>query len=89
VIRIDIEELEDVELCGVYKDIEEYFGLDIAYEMYNHYKGLQITFPVRFLSKEYVVKRINIENDGKNTQELALKYGYSERWIRKNLTRKG
>ena len=45
-------------------------------------KGLQITFPTRFFSKEYIEKKILEEYDGANVKKLAIKFGYSERWVR-------
>lgn len=69
-------------LNGIYKDIAEHLGVETAKMIYNHYKGLQVTFPVRFLSKEYIQEQIFREYNGSNTRELARKYQYSERWIR-------
>ncbi|OZV10853.1 hypothetical protein CIW83_18140 [Tissierella sp. P1] len=56
--------------------------MDIALMIFNHYKGLQITFPTRFLSSEYVKWQVCHEYDGNNIKNLAIKYDYSERWIR-------
>lgn len=67
---------------NVYREIAEEFGIDIAKRFYNSFKGLQISFPVRLLKKEYVIEKLKSEYDGSNLKELALKYGYSERWIR-------
>ena len=71
------------QLNSIYKDIAENFGVDIAVQMYEQYKGLQISFPVRLLSKDYVERQVVAEYDGKNLKVLAREYGYSERWIRK------
>lgn len=46
------------------------------------YKGLQVTFPKRLYSKEYVKEKVLQEYNGKNLKELSKRYGYSERWIR-------
>jgi Mor family transcriptional regulator len=82
VIEIELKGIKSNDLSGIYKDIAENFGVEIAFMIFNHYKGLQVTFPTRFLAKEYVKERIRIESDGKNIKTLARKYGYSERWIR-------
>lgn len=50
--------------------------------MHQAYKGLQITFPKRLYSKEYVREKIISEYNGSNLKELSKRYGYSERWIR-------
>lgn len=72
-------------LNGIYQDIAENFGIEIAYMIFSHYKGLQVTFPTRFLSTEYVAERIREEYDGQNIIALTRKYNYSERWIRELL----
>ena len=46
------------------------------------YKGLQVTFPKRLYSREYVQDKVKKEYDGTNLKELSRRYGYSERWIR-------
>lgn len=46
------------------------------------YKGLQVTFPKRLYSKDYVKEKVKQEYNGKNLKELSRRYGYSERWIR-------
>lgn len=46
------------------------------------YKGLQVTFPKRLYSREYVQEKVKKEYDGTNLKQLSRRYGYSERWIR-------
>ncbi len=70
---------------SVYNEISEAFGVDIAIQMYQIYKGMQITFPTRLFNSEYVKKHIPLEYDGKNIKQLAKKYGYSEKTIRRML----
>lgn len=50
--------------------------------MHQTYKGLQITFPKRLYSKEYVKDKVRQEYNGNNLKELSKRYGYSERWLR-------
>lgn len=68
---------------SVYNDISESFGVDVAIQMYQAYKGMQITFPTRLFNPEYVKKQVPIEYDGTNIKQLAKKYGYSEKTIRR------
>jgi len=70
------------ELNGVYKEIAENMGIETAVKFYNYFKGMQITFPVKLVSRESVSKRLFQEYDGNNLREIAQKYGYSERWTR-------
>ncbi len=69
-------------LNGIYKDVTNYLGMELAMKVHRHYKGLQVTFPQRFLAREYVSKQILMEFDGTNSKDLARKYGYTERVIR-------
>lgn len=68
---------------SIYNDISEVFGVDVAIHMYQQYKGLQISFPTRLFNTEYVKKQVPLEYNGSNLKELAKKYGYSEKTIRR------
>ena len=68
---------------SIYKDIAEAFGVDIAIQFYQMYKGMQISFPTRLFNPNYVKKQIPIEYDGTNIKQLAKKYGYSEKTVRR------
>ena len=57
-------------------------GIEEAYKIYQHFKGQQITFPVKWLSKEFVAKEASEKYDGKNLKQLAKEFEYSERWLR-------
>ena len=83
VIGIVEQESKSQYLNGIYKDLAENLGLKVAEIFFEHYKGLQITFPLKFYSKEYLMNEICREHaNGKDYRELSRKYGYSERWIR-------
>ena len=68
---------------SVYNDLAEAFGIDTAIQIYQMYKGMQISFPTRLFNPEYVRKNIPKEYDGTNIKQLAKKYGYSEKTIRR------
>ena len=70
-------------LNDVYKEICNEFGIEIAYRMYEMFKGQQITFPVRLLNSEKVYEIIQKEYDGTNIRALSLKYEYSEKTVRR------
>ena len=70
---------------GIYKDLAVLIGEENAKKIYKEYRGQQITFPVEFYSKEYIYSQIIDEFDGTNLKQLATKYGYSERTIRRIL----
>lgn len=73
------------DLAGVYKEVAEAVGIDNAYKLYNQFKGLQLMFPLKFYSSEYVAQQIVSEYDGRNVRDLARKYGYSESRVRQIL----
>lgn len=44
------------DLAGIYKEMAETIGIDNAYEIYLHFKGMQMMFPLKFYSNEYIAK---------------------------------
>ena len=70
---------------GIYKDLCDLIGEENTQKVYKEYRGQQITFPVEFYSKEYIYSQIIDEFNGSNLKQLATKYGYSERTIRRIL----
>ena len=76
------------DLNGIYKEIADAFNVDTAIKFHIHFKGLQLTFPVRLISKSYVLQQLKDEFTGENLRALSLKYGYSERWLRTMISEK-
>lgn len=70
-------------LNAVYKEISERMGMAAAMELYHMFKGQQISFPMRFFNAECIRKLILLEYDGSNLKKLAVKYGYSEKTVRR------
>ena len=70
-------------LNSVYKEISEKLGPDVAFEIYQMFKGQQICFPVRFFNPARIHQIIIEEYDGTNVRVLATKYNYSEKTIRR------
>lgn len=70
-------------LHPVYREISEKLGLDAAKELYQMFKGQQISFPVRLLDPQKVQEVILQKYNGSNVRELARQYGYSEKSIRR------
>lgn len=67
---------------GIYADMYEQLGEELVREIYKHYKGQQVTFPMRIYSKEYIIEYISINYNGDNLKEIARELGYSERWVK-------
>lgn len=74
---------EPANLAGVYKEMAEAVGVDIAYEIFKNFKGQQLMFPLKFYSSEFTAQQIIEEyDDGSTVRELVHKFGYSESRIR-------
>jgi len=74
----------EVELLNeVYREISEKIGLDSAIVIYQMFKGQQITFPVHLFNSKRIQRNIIKEYDGTNIRELARKYDYSEKTVRR------
>ena len=70
-------------LNAVYKEVSEKLGMDAAMEIYRMFKGQQISFPVRFFNPQQIQALIIQEYNGTNIKRLAIKYGYSEKTVRR------
>lgn len=85
--EFDVEEKsvdKETELYNaVYKEISEIVGLDATLKIYLRFKGQQISFPVRLYNPNMIQQKVIKEFDGMNIRELAKKYDYSEKTIRR------
>lgn len=70
-------------LNTVYREISEKLGMDTAMNIYQMFKGQQISFPVRFFNPKKIQQLIVSEYDGTNIRLLATKYNYSEKTVRR------
>lgn len=70
------------DLNGIYWDFAEHLGIETTLLIHKYYHGLQVTFPQKLLSSEYVRRKILDEYDGTNIKQLARRYSCSERQVR-------
>lgn len=82
------DNIENSNLNEIYSELAELIGLEATLIIYAYFKGQQVTFPTRLMSKEYIYKQIKEEYNGQNISELALKYGYTERHLRQIINQK-
>ena len=68
---------------AIYSELTEIVGYDNMLKVYRLFRGQQITFPVRLYDSKLLCERIIAEYDGANIRELAKKYDYSEKTIRR------
>ena len=75
---------KEIELYNdIYKEISEIVGLESTLKIYLRFKGQQISFPVRLYNPHLIQQNVIKEYDGTNISDLAQKYDYSEKTIRR------
>jgi len=84
-IIVDPKSIKGEYLNGAYSEIARILGIDAALKLHATYRGQQVFFPVDLFSKDFIRKQIIEEYNGYNIKQLAVKYGYTERWIKKIL----
>jgi Mor family transcriptional regulator len=81
--EVDAMENERELYNSVYREISEIVGLEATLKIYLRFKGQQVNFPVRLYNPHLIQKNVIKEFDGSNIPELARKYDYSEKTIRR------
>ena len=71
---------------GVYSTIFEHMGEKVT-EIHSVFGGQQFNFPKKLYSKEYVIKYLQENYNGKNVRKLAKELDYSERWVQSIINR--
>ena len=82
---MDPSKIKGEYLNGAYNELANLLGIEAVLKIYNTYRGQQLTLPVQLFSKDFIIRQIVEEYDGYNIKQLATKFGYSEKWIRKIL----
>lgn len=80
---MDKENIKNENLNGVYSEVANLLGTKAAQTLHIAFRDQQINFPVNFFTSEFIGSQIIKEYDGHNVKQLATKYSYSEKWIRK------
>lgn len=82
---IDKTKIEGEYLNGAYSELASIIGIDAVLKIHSNYRGTSMFFPVELFSREFILSQIVDEYNGHNIKQLATKYGYTEKWIRKIL----
>lgn len=69
----------------VYQDIALLIGEEKTILLFKAYKGTQVAFPMRLVSREHVKEMIQRRYPERSINQLALETGYSERNVRRML----
>lgn len=81
-------EIEPELLQESYAQLNELVGTEKMYQIFEMYRGRQISFPMRLYDRDKVSQQIVKEYDGHNLAQLTKKYDYSQRWIRQIIQNK-
>ena len=82
---VDPAKIKEEYLNGAYSELAEMLGIDAVLKIHASYRGQQVFFPMDLFSKEFIRKQIIEEYNGYNVKQLATKYGYTEKWVKKIL----
>ena len=82
-VEVDDMKKETELYNSIYKELSELVGLDATLKIYLRFKGQQVSFPVRLYNPQMIQQSVIKEYDGTNIAELARKYDYSEKSIRR------
>lgn len=87
---MDIEKITDIDqLSGEQRELAETVGLDAYRKLVANYGGNPLYIPKsETVLKEVIRKEVSSSFDGKNYRQLSIKYGLSEKTIRKILSEK-
>ncbi len=77
--------LKSNDLTGIYKEIAELIDVETAIQIHSHFRGIQVQFPIKLYTTEYIRKQILTDYKELSINDIARKYNYSERWIREIL----
>lgn len=75
-------------VADIYNQLIEAIGFDNTKKVFEIFKGQQIAFPKRFYKQEYVIKKVMEMYDGRNINELAREFDYTDRYLRRLISSK-
>lgn len=84
-MAINTNKIKGEYLNGAYSELAAIIGIDAVLKLHSKYRGTQLFCPVELFSREFIIMQIIDEYNGHNIKELATKYGYTEKWVRKIL----
>ena len=70
-----------VEYNQIYNELNDLIGEENMMKVYQNFRGMQISFPSKLYTKEYIVEQIAVRYDGYNAKELAREFGYTIKYF--------
>lgn len=77
---VDVDALQDV-----YGSLINLIGKENTLLLWNNYKGVQLSLPSHLYNREKVIGLILSNSGPVDPRTIAVKYGYSEKWVRQVL----
>ena len=73
---------------SIYKEIADLIGVDNTYVLYTNMRGLQVSFPKRLYTTEFILMEYELDSS-QDIRKLAQKYDYTEKYLRQLLKENG
>lgn len=74
-------QVDSTALQPLYERLGQELGLEAMQKIWNEFKGMQVNFPAHLYNRDRVKAKVWEQFDGHNVQDLARKYGYSQKWV--------
>ena len=81
-------ELQMDDLRGIYKEIAGISDIETAIKIHSMFGGQQVSFPKKLYTTEFLYAYVKNNYNSRNTREIAVKLGMSDRRIRQILSLK-
>ncbi len=81
------EESKSAKYLGLYAELAEIVGEEQIKEIYNRFQGLEVSFPMRLFSPEYVVS-LALDDTDRELRDIAREYGYNEKYLKRLISQK-
>ncbi len=65
----------------IYGELCDLIGEEHMSLVYESFRGMQVSFPSRLYTKEYIIQQIKERYDGQNGKELAREFGYTVKYF--------
>ncbi|MFC6290505.1 Mor transcription activator family protein [Levilactobacillus angrenensis] len=70
-------------LQGIYKKLNELLGTEEMMKFYQEFRGTQLNLPMKLYGRDGTVAAIKEKYPQMTEKELADRYGYSQRWVKR------
>ena len=68
-----------------YEEIINLCGLEVACELFRHFRGCRIDFPKYFYKVDYIIKIAAEKDDKRERERVAIIAGYTAQWLEKQI----